>query len=75
MRLVFALSSLIVLAACSGDPKSWGLTGPGPQQAPPEAPVAAPDTSPTPGVTTTGPTYGPTFGPTGGNNGFWGYND
>jgi hypothetical protein len=29
MRAMLALGLLIVLAACSGDPKSFGITGPG----------------------------------------------
>jgi hypothetical protein len=29
MRAILALGLLIVLAACSGDPKSYGITGPG----------------------------------------------
>jgi hypothetical protein len=77
MRSIFALGLLLFLAACSGDPGSYGITGPG---APPEpvtpSPDTTPDTAPTPGVTTTGPTYGPsgTSGPSTGNSGFWGYN-
>jgi hypothetical protein len=34
MRSILALGFLIVLAACSGDPKSYGITGPGAQPAP-----------------------------------------
>jgi hypothetical protein len=29
MRAILALGLLIALAACSGDPKSFGITGPG----------------------------------------------
>ena len=74
MRLIIALGLLGLLTACSGDPKSWGITGPGPQPAPTAAAVVTPDNSTSPGVTITGPTYGPTFGPSTGNSGFWGYN-
>jgi hypothetical protein len=31
MRTILALGLLITLAACSGDPKSFGITGPGSQ--------------------------------------------
>jgi hypothetical protein len=34
MRAILALGLLIALAACSGDPKSFGITGPGPQPVP-----------------------------------------
>jgi hypothetical protein len=34
MRAVLALGLLIALAACSGDPKSFGITGPGIQPVP-----------------------------------------
>jgi hypothetical protein len=34
MRAILALGLLIVLAACSGDPKSFGITGPGNQPTP-----------------------------------------
>jgi hypothetical protein len=33
-RSILALGLLIVLAACSGDPKSYGITGPGAQPVP-----------------------------------------
>jgi hypothetical protein len=34
MRAVLALGLLIALAVCSGDPKSFGITGPGIQPVP-----------------------------------------
>jgi hypothetical protein len=34
MRAILALGLLIVLAACSSDPKSFGITGPGDQPVP-----------------------------------------
>jgi hypothetical protein len=33
MRAILALGLMIALAACSGDPKSFGITGPGTQPA------------------------------------------
>jgi hypothetical protein len=44
MRAIFALGLLIILAACSGDPKSYGITGPGTQ---PVRTAAAKHKSPT----------------------------
>ena len=75
MRVVVLFGFLAALAGCSGDPRSYGITGPGNEPEPvAPTPDATPDTSPTPGVTTTGPMYGPTGGPSTGNSGFWGYN-
>jgi hypothetical protein len=76
MRTVSALGLLILLAACSGDPASYGITGPGTQPPPAAASVTvqSPDTSPTPGVPTTGTPYGPSNAPSTGGSGFWGYN-
>jgi hypothetical protein len=76
MRSVFALGLLTFLAACSGDPRAYGITGPGAPAAAPIAPPpeSTPDTVAVPGVSTTGPTYGPTTAPSTGNSGFWGYN-
>jgi hypothetical protein len=34
MRAILALGLLIVLTACSSDPKSFGITGPGVQPVP-----------------------------------------
>ncbi len=74
-----ALAILCVLAcgtvaACSGDPGSLGITGPGVH------PVAPPEADPgngyTAGVPQSGTIYGPTYGvPSHGSTGFWGYND
>ena len=74
MRLLFALGFLTFLAACSGDPRSLGITGPGGQPEPPPPAEGVPDTNTAPGVTITGPTYGPSQGPSSGDSGFWGYN-
>jgi hypothetical protein len=74
MRMVLALGLLSLLAACSGDPRSFGITGPGSGPAPVAPATDSADTAPKPGVSTTGPTYGPSIGPSGGNSGFWGYN-
>jgi hypothetical protein len=75
MRTLFALGSLIVLTACSGDPAKYGITGPGTQAVP--APVQAaetPDAQPVPGVSTVGSKFGPSPAPSTGSSGFWGYN-
>jgi hypothetical protein len=75
MRSLLVFGLLFALAACSGDPRSFGITGPGPPQA-----VAQPDpaqtggTSSAPGVPTSGTYYGPTNAPVTGSSGFWGYN-
>jgi hypothetical protein len=74
MRTVLALGFLTLLVACSGDPRSFGITGPGAEPAPAAPATASPDTAPMPGVATTGPTYGPSTAPSTGNSGFWGYN-
>jgi len=75
MRAALAFSAMILLAACSGDPKSYGITGPG-QQTP--APVVSPldsnASTPTPGVPTAGSYYGSSIGPIPTNSGFFGYN-
>jgi hypothetical protein len=76
MRTVLVLGLLTVLAACSGDPATYGITGPGTQPKPAVPAVAeSPDTSPTPGMTTAGPSWGPSSGPSTGGSGFWGYNN
>jgi hypothetical protein len=75
MRALIALGLLTVLAACSGDPRDYGITGPGPPPAKVVHHEDEPDTSPTPGVTTTGTSYGPSTGPVTGTSGFWGYNN
>jgi hypothetical protein len=74
MCKVLALGFLTFLAACSGDPRSFGITGPGAEPPPVAPPIASPDTAAAPGVSTTGPTYGPSTAPSSGNSGFWGYN-
>ena len=61
MCKVLALGLLSFLAACSGDPRSFGITGPGAGPPPVAPPVASPDTAPAPAVSMTGPTYGPSI--------------
>ena len=72
IRGLVVLSLVAALCGCSGDPRSFGITGPNPQHsiAPPaeEGPAFT-----APGVTTSG-SYGPTNGPSGGSSGYWGYN-
>ena len=63
MCKVLALGFLMFLAACSGDPRSFGITGPGGGPPPVAPPIASPDTPAAPGVSTTGPTYGPSTAP------------
>jgi hypothetical protein len=74
MRSLVVLGLFLVLAACSGDPRSFGITGPGPQAAPAVAAPTDSDTNAAPGVPTSGSYYGPTNGPVTGSSGFWGYN-
>ena len=74
MRALLALLCLMLLAGCSGDPRSFGITGPGTQPPPAVAPMDEPDTGPTPGVSTSGTSYGPSNRPTSGGSGFFGYN-
>ena len=75
MRRLLVLGLLLVLAACSGDPRSFGITGPGAPAVPkPDATQTRDDTNGMPGVPTTGTYYGPTSGPVTGSSGFWGYN-
>ena len=74
MRTIFALGLLFALAACSGDPRAYGITGPGIQPAPAAPPVDTPDTATAPGMSTSGTSYGPNIKPTIGASGFWGYN-
>jgi hypothetical protein len=74
MRLLLTLGFLSLLSACSGDPRSYGITGPGTSAPPPPVAVGPEaEPSPTPGVST-GASYGPTSGPSSGASGFWGYN-
>jgi uncharacterized lipoprotein YajG len=74
MRIPVLLIASLGLAACSADPKSLGITGPGPQivPAPPSADMDS--GTGTPGVSTTGSYYGPSVGPIKSNSGFYGYN-
>jgi hypothetical protein len=74
MRTILALALVCLVAACSGDPSKYGITGPG-NSPPPAAPDASrAEATPTPGVPTFGPTYGPSIAPSTGSSGFWGYN-
>lgn len=71
---ILCVLSCAVLAACSGDPRSLGITGPGIH------PVAQPQADPgngySAGVPQSGTAYGPSYGePSRGSSGFWGYND
>jgi len=75
MKAFVILALILPVVACSGDPRSYGITGPGPQAAP--ASMRAPtgdDTGAVPGVPTSGSYYGPSRGPIAGGSGFWGYN-
>lgn len=76
MRAYLALGPILMLAACSGSPASYGITGPGTIATPvvPSIPRAAPETNGNPGVSTTGTFYGPDNGPVSGPNGFYNYN-
>ncbi|HEY0425724.1 MAG TPA: hypothetical protein VGC82_20575 [Rhodopila sp.] len=74
MRAMIVLGLLVLLTACSGDPASYGITGPGIQKLPVGPAADTPDSSPTPGISTTGSSYGPSNRPTTGGSGFWGYN-
>jgi hypothetical protein len=75
MRAVLVMGLLISLAACSGDPKSYGITGPGQQPIAPVAPTPDPNGSTvTPGVPTPGSYYGSSIGPIPSNSGYYGYN-
>lgn len=63
---------LSCLAACSGDPRHYGITGPGATQAPP----ALPDDSTLgqPGLPDSSTVIGPSITPSTGPNHYWGYN-
>jgi hypothetical protein len=74
MRAVLALGLLTALAACTSDPRAFGITGPGPQPAPVGPTADSTDSAPTPGMSTSGSMYGPTNRPSTGASGFWGYN-
>jgi hypothetical protein len=68
------LGLLVLLSACSGDPKSWGITGPGGASQPAASNDPVPEATTPPGMSTTGSTYGPTGGASSGTSGYWGYN-
>ncbi|HEX2941644.1 MAG TPA: hypothetical protein VHO91_11390 [Rhodopila sp.] len=73
--MLFVLGFPLLLAACSGGPQAWGITGPGgAQAAAPAMPADPQETNAVPGVVTTGPSYGPNNGPTAGSSGYYGYN-
>jgi len=77
MRAVLVLGLLISVTACSGDPKSYGITGPGQHPVTPGVgSIANPDssTTPTPGVPTPDSYYGSSIGPIPSSSGFYGYN-
>ncbi len=75
MRLLFILGCFGFLAACSGDPKALGITGPGLQTTPRPSPAFGEDTGANPGAPISGTYFGPSNnGPVTGASGFWGYN-
>jgi hypothetical protein len=64
-----SLLVLLGLAACSGNPRDYGITGPG------STPSLQPDTTlGMPGVPDASTVYGPSLEPTTGSGRFWGYN-
>jgi hypothetical protein len=73
MRPHLILLATLALAACSGDPRSLGITGPGTTPAASAEPAGM-DSTPSPGAPSTGTYYGPTNRPVTGASGFWGYN-
>ena len=74
MRAIALLAVLAcgILAACSGDPKSLGITGPGVRVESP--PNADPGDGVAAGFQPAGTSYGTSIAPTRGQTGFWGYN-
>ena len=71
MRIA-SLLLLLCLAACSGDPRAYGITGPG---VPPSPPVQPDDSAlGQPGIPDSSTVYGPSVTPSTGPNKFWGYN-
>ena len=73
MRAIGMLGLLLLLAGCADDPKSLGITGPGPQTVP--KPPEDTGNSYQMGAPTTSNGYAPSYnGPTTGPTGFWGYN-
>ena len=73
MRALFVLTAMMALSACAGDPRSFGITGPGTGPAPVATPMGM-DPDQLPGAPTYGTFYGPTNTPVTGSSGFWGYN-
>lgn len=71
MRIASCLL-LLCLGACSGDPRAYGITGPGAAPQPPPQPNDS--TLGDPGVPNTGSVYGPSITPSTGSGRFWGYN-
>jgi hypothetical protein len=71
MRIV-AIVLLLCLAACSGNPAAYGITGPGRAPSPPEQPDDA--SVGQPGLPDASAVYGPSLAPSTGPSGFWGYN-
>jgi hypothetical protein len=71
MRFVSILL-LLCLAACSGNPHAYGITGPVKQEQPPEQPDDADVGSP--GIPASGTPYSTGVTPTTGATRFWGYN-
>ncbi len=71
MRAAAALLFLLGLAACSGDPAAYGITGPGAMR-----PVPGPrdTTVDAPAIPDTGTVYGPSVVPSTGGGHYWGYN-
>ena len=61
------LSLLLLLTACSGDPRDYGITGARPVQ----PPAAREDLS---GIPDSSGVIGPSVTPTTGGGRFWGYN-
>jgi hypothetical protein len=73
MRAIGTLGLLLLLAGCAGDPRSLGITGPGPQDVP--KPPVDDGNNYQAGAPQTGSGYSATYGgPTTGSTGFWGYN-
>jgi hypothetical protein len=69
MRPIPVLLIVLGLSACSGGPRSLGITGPGPQGPPLSAPPAGMGD-----LTDYGVIYEPAIGETNGGGRFWGYN-
>lgn len=72
-RRLLPLAAACLLAACSGDPRALGITGPGASAAPPPPPQEQGESAPL-GAPQVGTPYGISIAPTTGTSGFWGYN-